>query len=66
MGMMNFGGNMFTINGRSFSPDRIDTRVRLGDIEDWEFRNGSMMDHPMNIHTNPFQLAVARGNAEPA
>ena len=56
MGMMGGGGMTFTINGRSFSPNRIDTRVVLNSVEDWEFINPMMMDHPMHIHTNPFQV----------
>lgn len=26
----------FQLNGRSFSPNRVDTRVQLGSVEDWE------------------------------
>ena len=61
MGMM--GGAMaFTINGRTFNPNRVDTRVALNTVEDWEFVNQSTMDHPLHIHTNPFQL-VSSDNA---
>ena len=45
-----------TINGRTFLPDRIDTRVQLEAIEDWEILNLTTMDHPMHIHTNAFQV----------
>jgi FtsP/CotA-like multicopper oxidase with cupredoxin domain len=60
MGMMG-GGMNFTINGRSFSEARIDVRAKLNDVEEWEFVNPSSMDHPMHIHTNPFQ--VVRGGS---
>lgn len=56
----------FTINGLTFDPTRVDTSVRLGDVEDWEFINASMMDHPMHIHTNPFQIVNGNGDAENA
>ena len=56
MGMMRTGGMNFTINGRRFDPNRVDTRVSLNTVEDWEFVNPMMMDHPMHIHTNPFQV----------
>ena len=52
----------FTINGRTFNPNRVDTRVALNTVEDWEFVNQSTMDHPLHIHTNPFQL-VSSDNA---
>ena len=62
MGMMGGGGAMtFTINGRTFNPNRIDTRVALESVEEWEFVNPMMMDHPMHIHTNPFQVIGSDG-----
>lgn len=66
MGMGMMGGMNFSINGRTFNPNRVDTQVRLGNVEDWEFVNPSMMDHPMHIHTNPFQVIDAGGAAETA
>ena len=65
MGMMS-GRGTFGINGRAFDPGRIDTRVRLGDVEDWELINPMGMDHPMHIHTNPFQIVQPDGSVEPA
>ena len=59
-------GMAFTINGRTFNIDRVDTRVQLGDVEDWEFLNNTSMDHPMHIHTNPFQIVRLDGSADPA
>ena len=58
------GGMEFGINGRTFDPSRVDTRVHLGDVEDWEFLNPMTMDHPMHIHTNPFQIIQSDGSAE--
>jgi FtsP/CotA-like multicopper oxidase with cupredoxin domain len=66
MGFMGGGGMGFTINGRLFNPNRVDTRVALDSVEDWEFVNASMMDHPMHIHTNPFQIIGAHGAPVPA
>lgn len=51
----------FTINGRTFDHRRTDTAVKLNAIEDWEFDNPTDMDHPMHIHTNPFQVIDASG-----
>ncbi len=64
-GMMG-GGMSFAINGRTFDPGRIDTQVRLGDAEEWEFINPMGMDHPMHIHTNPFQVVQSDGSLEAA
>ena len=67
MGQGMMGGGMgFGINGRTFDPSRVDTRVRLGDVEDWEFLNPMAMDHPMHIHTNAFQIIQPDGSAQPA
>ena len=56
----------FTINGRTFDHNRVDVRAKLGTIEDWEFVNATGMDHPMHIHTNPFQVLDASGTPMPA
>lgn len=61
MGMMGVGGMSFSINGRTFNSNRVDTRVSLGSVEEWEFINATMMDHPMHIHTNPFQVVGSDG-----
>ena len=66
-GMGMFGrAAMFTVNNRTFDPSRVDTKVSLGDVEDWEFVNISMMDHPMHIHTNPFQVIGPDGRPDTA
>lgn len=59
-------GMRFLINGREFDHMRIDDRVRLGDIEEWEYINNTDMDHPMHVHTNAFQRVGADGQTEPA
>lgn len=65
MGMMG-GGMAFTINGRTFSEQRVDVRAALGAVEQWEFLNPTGMDHPMHIHTNPFQVVDSTGTPIPA
>jgi FtsP/CotA-like multicopper oxidase with cupredoxin domain len=58
--MMGMQGMEFTINGVTFDPERTDTIVKVGTVEDWEIvnRGGMMMDfdHPFHIHTNAFQV----------
>jgi len=64
--MMMGRGMSFTINGQKFDANRIDAAPRLGTIEDWVYINGTQMDHPMHLHTNPFQLVGDDGVAEAA
>jgi FtsP/CotA-like multicopper oxidase with cupredoxin domain len=68
MGMgMGMGRRMtFVINGRQFDPDRIDTRVQLNAVEDWEILNPHGMDHPFHVHTNAFQVLDGDGVPERA
>ncbi len=61
MGGMGMG---FQINGQSFEPDRIDTRVALGSTEDWLIVNDDVMDHPFHLHVNPFQVISRAGLPE--
>jgi FtsP/CotA-like multicopper oxidase with cupredoxin domain len=52
----------FGINGRAFDMNRIDTRVRLGDVEIWEV-SGEMMVHPFHIHGVHFEVLSRNGAA---
>ena len=63
-GMMG-GGMVFMINGQSFDPSRIDTKVRLGTVEDWEITNTGSMAHPFHVHTNKFQIISQNGQLAP-
>lgn len=58
-------GMVFLINGRPYDHHRTDTRVRLGDTEDWEVVNTGVMDHPFHVHINPFQVISRNGTPEP-
>jgi FtsP/CotA-like multicopper oxidase with cupredoxin domain len=57
----------FTIDGKTFDENRVDTRVRLNTIEDWEIVNTAMMgmDHSFHLHTNAFQVISRDDRAEP-
>jgi FtsP/CotA-like multicopper oxidase with cupredoxin domain len=58
-------GMVFLINGRAYDHQRTDTRVRLGDTEEWELVNDGVMDHPFHVHINPFQVISRNGRPEP-
>ncbi len=63
-GMSRGQGMQFLINGRSYNnPQRIDTKVSLNTVEDWEIINTGMMDHPFHLHTNRFQVIGRNGEA---
>ncbi|MEQ9368131.1 MAG: multicopper oxidase family protein [Coleofasciculus chthonoplastes F3-SA18-01] len=58
-------GMVFLINGKPFDHQRIDTQVQLNTVEDWELVNTGMMDHPIHLHTNHFQVIDRNGQPEP-
>src|SRR5467141_6504 len=49
-------GDTFFVDGRTFDPNRIDTRVTLGAIEEWTIRNESGELHDFHIHQTHFQV----------
>ena len=63
-GMIPAVGMAFLINGQSYIGDRLDTRVQLNSIEDWEIVNTGVMDHPFHIHVNSFQVISRNGIPE--
>ncbi len=53
----------FMINGKTFDMTRVDVQMRAGQIELWEIRNPTDMDHPFHIHGTQFQVVgVERKN----
>jgi FtsP/CotA-like multicopper oxidase with cupredoxin domain len=53
----------FMVDGRLFDHHRIDHRIRLGSVEEWEIVNLDEADHPFHIHTNPFLVTRINGVA---
>jgi FtsP/CotA-like multicopper oxidase with cupredoxin domain len=49
------------INGKQFSPERIDTISKLGGVEEWTFINDTTEQHPLHLHTNDFQVVAVNG-----
>lgn len=50
-----------TINGRSFSMNRVDERVPFGATETWTFVNDSPLPHPVHMHAVHFQVVERAG-----
>lgn len=63
-GGMGGGDSMmsFTIDGQEFDPDRVDTTVDAGSIEEWTLNNTGPMDHPVHMHVWPMQIIQAPGH----
>ncbi|WP_228015674.1 multicopper oxidase family protein [Leptolyngbya ectocarpi] len=59
------GDSGFIINDKSFDMNRVDTRVKLNQVEDWRIVNQASIDHPFHLHTNRFQVIERNGQPEP-
>ena len=53
----------FTVDGKTFDPDRVDQRVRLGAVEEWTIVNETTDDHVFHIHVNDMLLTKINGEA---
>ena len=54
-------GDTFFVDGRTFDPNRTDTRLKLGAIEEWTIRNESGELHDFHIHQTHFQVTEVNG-----
>jgi FtsP/CotA-like multicopper oxidase with cupredoxin domain len=54
-------GDTFFIDKKQFDMHRIDTRVKLGAVEEWTVRNTANELHTFHIHQTPFQLVEING-----
>lgn len=61
-GMMRGSAGGLGINGKAYDMQRIDEKVRLGDMEIWEV-TGEMMAHPFHIHGVHFKILSRNGSA---
>jgi suppressor of ftsI len=56
---------IYTINNKTFDPNRVDEKVKLGTVEEWKLINldqpASFNYHPFHIHTNHFQVMSVNG-----
>ncbi len=59
------GRQAWTINGRTFDSERVDTEVELGSIETWEFANVSNVSHLVHLHGVPFAVLWRNGSPPP-
>jgi FtsP/CotA-like multicopper oxidase with cupredoxin domain len=57
--------NQFTIDGKPYSPDCIDTVVTLGDVEEWTIENTAQEAHVFHIHQLDFQVTAINGEPQP-
>ncbi len=57
--------NQFTVNGKPYNPNCIDTIVTLGNIEDWTIQNTAQEAHVFHIHQLDFQVIQVNGQPVP-
>ncbi len=55
----------FYLNGKRFDHERIDTRVPLGNTEEWTVKNDSDDMHAFHIHQIHFQVTEINGVPQP-
>ncbi len=56
----------WTINGKSFDPNRVDAQPTLGTTERWVFRNPTSQPHQVHVHLNDQKLVSRNGQPPPA
>jgi FtsP/CotA-like multicopper oxidase with cupredoxin domain len=67
--VINFSSNdrdwIYGLNNKTFNPNRIAEKVKLGTVEEWKLVNLDKLpigfDHPFHIHTNDFQVMSING-----
>ena len=57
-------GDHFFINGKQFDMNRVDTRVKVGDVEEWTIRNTTGEVHAFHIHQTDFLVTEIDGVAQ--
>jgi FtsP/CotA-like multicopper oxidase with cupredoxin domain len=60
-GMGSGTAGLFTINGESFDPGKINTTVAMDTVEEWTIINPTGMNHPFHLHVWPMQLVSSMG-----
>jgi FtsP/CotA-like multicopper oxidase with cupredoxin domain len=59
------GAMAFSIDGRTFDPERDDQIIRFGTTEEWTITNSSPLDHPFHMHVWPVTVIAASDNRQP-
>ena len=59
-------GDTFFINKKQFDPNRVDTQVDIGDVEEWTIENRSGEFHAFHIHQTDFLVTEINGVPQPA
>ena len=53
------------INGRTFNPDFVETKPRLGSVQTWELVNKTRVAHVMHLHHTDWYLLERNGKPPP-
>jgi FtsP/CotA-like multicopper oxidase with cupredoxin domain len=57
--------DLFTINGKPYNADCVDTVVTLGNVEEWIIQNTAQEAHVFHIHQLDFQVTEINGEPKP-
>jgi FtsP/CotA-like multicopper oxidase with cupredoxin domain len=57
-------GDTFFINNKTYDENRVDTTVRLGQVEKWIVRNFSGEDHVFHLHQTEFLVTRVSGGED--
>jgi suppressor of ftsI len=60
----NAAGTVFYINGKTFDPNRVDTRVSFGTVAEWTIRNWSTEVHAFHIHQLDYLVTEVNGQSQ--
>ena len=58
-------GTAWTVDGRTFDPDRVDYEVPLGATQRWRLRNTSDVTHYVHIHLGQWRTLLRNGRRPP-
>jgi FtsP/CotA-like multicopper oxidase with cupredoxin domain len=57
---------VWRINGKTFNPDRVETRPELESVVVWKIANGTTVAHMMHLHLTDWYMLSRNGEPPPA
>lgn len=48
----------FVIDGKPYDPGCVNQTMTIGTAEEWRIVNNTVMNHPLHVHVNPFQITA--------
>ncbi|MDX6587559.1 MAG: hypothetical protein QOI31_2032 [Solirubrobacterales bacterium] len=60
-----FAGNPWRINGKTFNPDRVETKPELGSVVVWKIANNTSVAHMLHPHHTDWYMLERRNGSDP-